>query len=315
MLTERIPIFFAANVGFYQHLCVTLCSLLENNKNLEFDIYVLTDDAKSKENKKILKMKQQYKNVDIIFQKISEPELLEFVVTMEGYTLHTYYRYFIPRLFQNMEKALYLDCDTLVEGKIDELWETNLYGYYVAGVKDLYIEQINHKSVIGFTQCDLYVNAGMLLMNLQMMREDNISDLLNKNTKILEGSGQQDQDVINYTLKGKIKELGSRFNWATSNSVESKQNSLSHKPIIISHFTGRAKPWNPQYKCSHESANRYFYYLSKTPYRNFIYRYRIEHFFRYSIKAFVKTIVKKLLPKNFVKFVRLYHQHIFVSNK
>jgi lipopolysaccharide biosynthesis glycosyltransferase len=315
---QRIPIFFAANVGYYQHLCVTLCSLLENNKSREFDIYVLTDDAESKENEKIIKLKNAYKNFNIYFKQIDDSILVDFPLptNIDYISQQMYYRYLIPDLFPELDKGIYLDCDTICHGNINEMWETNINEYYIAGVEDKYVIVINYKPIIGFTMNDYYINSGVLLMNLSKMKADNIGELLFENTKRLKLLTRfPDQDVINYTLKGKIKELDSRFNWATNNSVESKQNSLSHQPAVISHFTGRAKPWAPQYKCSHESANHYFYYLSKTPYRNFIYRYRIEHFFRYSIKAFIKTIVKKLLPANFIKFVRLYHQHIFVSGK
>jgi lipopolysaccharide biosynthesis glycosyltransferase len=285
---------------------------------LEFDIYVLTDDAKSKENKKIIMLKSTYKNFSIYFIQIDDSNLGNFSIpSIADYiSVQTYYRCFIPTLFPKLDKVIYLDCDMLVEGNIIELWKTDLENYYVAGAECCYVKQIGFKKQLGFSDDILYINAGVLLMNLDAMRTDNIVLKFIESAKILGNNVPHvDQDVINYTLKGKIKELDSRFNWATSNSVESKQNSLSHQPAVISHFTGRAKPWAPQYKCSHESANHYFYYLSKTPYRNFIYRYRIEHFFRYSIKAFIRTIIKKLLPENFIKVVRLYHQHIFVSNK
>jgi lipopolysaccharide biosynthesis glycosyltransferase len=193
----------------------------------------------------------------------------------------------------------------LIEGDISEFWETNLDNYYMAGIECIYVKQTCFKKQLGFPDSTLYINGGVLLMNLAAMRKDNIVSKFIESAKLLgDNVPHADQDVINYTLKEKIKELDSRFNWTTSNSVESKQNSLVHKPVVISHFTGRAKPWNPRYKCSHESANRYFYYLSKTPYRNFIYRYRIEHFFMYSINVFIKTIINKLLLKTFIKLIR-----------
>jgi lipopolysaccharide biosynthesis glycosyltransferase len=322
MSTERIPIFFSANAGYYQHLCVTLCSLLENNKNHQFDIYVLTDDAESKENEKILQLKQQYNNFEIIFKKIDESELKSFQPVdiqqpCDHITIHAFYRCLIPNLISILDKAIYFDVDLLIEGDIRELWETNIDNYYIAGVECLYNTKNYFKNKLGFSIDDLYINSGVLVMNLTALRTNNIVNRFIENSKILIDANMPylDQDIINYTLKGKIKELDSRFNWATSNSVESKQNSLVHKQPIISHFTGRAKPWNPRYKCPHESANRYFYYLNKTSYRHFIYRYRIEHFFRYSIKTFLKTIAKKLLPTNFIKLIRLYQQHIFVHNK
>jgi lipopolysaccharide biosynthesis glycosyltransferase len=313
MSTERIPIVLAANVGYYQHLCVVLVSILENNPNNHFSFYVLTDKDELTNKEKIIKLKNTYKNFNIYFKQIDDSILVDFPLPLniDYISVQMYYRYLIPDIFPELDKVIYLDCDTICNGNISEMWKTNIDEYYIAGVEDKYIIDIDYKPVIGFTSTDCYVNSGVLLMNLLKMREDKIYKLLFENTRRLKSVIQYpDQDVINYTLKGKIKELDSHFNWATTNSIESQKNSFSHKPAIISHFTGRAKPWNPRYKCSHESANQYFYYLKKTLYRNFIYRYRIEHFFRYSIKAFVKTMVKKLLQMYFKKIIRLIYQQI-----
>ncbi|WP_392362335.1 glycosyltransferase, partial [Streptococcus suis] len=71
-----------------------------------------------------------------------------------------------------------------------------------------------YKKSIGFELDELYVNAGVLLMNLEAMRRDNITNLLFAETERLTGQIQfQDQDVINIALKGKIVEVPLRYNY------------------------------------------------------------------------------------------------------
>ena len=106
-----------------------------------------------------------------------------------------------------IEKVLWLDIDTIVDADITELFNVDLTGYYYAGV-------IEPKKC---TDLFRYVNTGVLLINLEMLREDNeehemISFL---NTYKLTWPGQ---DVINLLCQGKIKSIDSEFNasaWTT----------------------------------------------------------------------------------------------------
>ena len=40
----------------------------------------------------------------------------------------------IPKLLPDLDRVLFLDCDTIVTQNIDELWDISLDGYYLAGV-------------------------------------------------------------------------------------------------------------------------------------------------------------------------------------
>ena len=51
----------------------------------------------------------------------------------------------------------------------------------------------------------------------------------------------QDQDIINITFKGKIKEIDSIYNFTAENIKKEKGKC---KQAVIVHYTGRRKPWN-----------------------------------------------------------------------
>jgi lipopolysaccharide biosynthesis glycosyltransferase len=307
MTTEIIPIFFAANPGYYQHLCVALVSLLENNKNHQFSIYVLTDDDQNAEKEKIIQLKNQYDHFDIQFKKISDSEVQCFHLSkyFPHISIQTYYRILIPKIFPELNKAIYLDSDLIVEGDIQELWQININNYYLAGVNQFNDEgTMLFKKSIGLNDEDIYINCGVLLMNLKLMRQDQIVEKLIENaiklgSKVL----VVDQDVINYTLHEKILNINPRFNWTQEYSIKYRKYSAT---AIISHFTTLHKPWSVNRICYHAAKEHYFYYLEKTPYRNFIKRYRRERPYKCIIPYLIE-IIKFILPKrilNHIKYVR-----------
>ena len=78
-------------------------------------------------------------------------------------TVQAWFRIKLPDLCKDLDKVLYLDCDTLIRGNLDELFSLDLTDKYLAGVKDVwgvskYVKRLGMKSGV-------YVNSGMLLFN------------------------------------------------------------------------------------------------------------------------------------------------------
>lgn len=115
----------------------------------------------------------------------------------------------------------------------------------MAGIAELDISYhyAEYKQSIGFKPEELYVNAGVLLMNLAAMRRDQITNFLLSETVRLKDQIQfQDQDVINIALKGKILELPLRFNY-TAEAM--RQARLPLDEVVIFHYNSHhIKPWS-----------------------------------------------------------------------
>ena len=91
--------------------------------------------------------------------------------------LTPYYRLLIPKVLpQYVDKAFYLDADMVVNGSLSELYHTELGDNYIAGVRDAYISHIGYLPNDNFHKGDLYINAGMLLCNLNKIRQDNLAE-------------------------------------------------------------------------------------------------------------------------------------------
>lgn len=170
-------------------------------------------------------------------------------------TYATCFRLLLPDLLPDIDRCLYVDCDTLVHGDLCELFSLPLDGLYFAGVpaRGYYLKKEMHRERLGLTSEEfVYCNAGVLLMNLDKMRSDDVSarlvDALNN------GWTGADQDALNAVCEGAIKELPLKYN-AMVLYFDDRHASLKalvdpsefeeaeQRPVII-HYACDTKPWN-----------------------------------------------------------------------
>ena len=237
-------IVFSINRKFLQQLCTTIVSVLENNF-CNINIIILHSDLNEKDISIIELLKLKYKNLKIEYINVDKKHFENLKNNIEYISIETYYRYAIAE-FITEEKCLYLDADIIVNGNLENLYNTDIEDFYCAGVKDLFIECQDYKKTIDLSEQNIYINAGVLLLNLKKMKEDNIYKLLLDNTENYQDKIKfQDQDIINITFKNKIKEVDSINNF-TSMSIEFEKE--KSKNAVIIHYTGAKKPWHFKYK-------------------------------------------------------------------
>ena len=240
---QKIPICFATDDNYVPFLTVALASLLDNSSKENFyKIYVLTSHLSEENMNSILK--QATENSEIKFVQLSKEldKVQDMFHLRDYYSKETYYRIFIPNLFPEYEKVLYLDCDITVVGDVSELYNTQIHGYYVGAVQEEvmqtfevfgnYVEKadgINRKN---------YFNAGILLINCRRWRNKLIAerfvDLLNRYTfRVV-----QDEDYLNVLCKDNIKWLP--LGW---NKTSYKNESFDDKDLKIIHWKINWRPW------------------------------------------------------------------------
>lgn len=242
---DDLNIFFAVNDGYAKQLCVTIVSILANNQNETIHFYVLSNDFSEANKHAVQNIYKLYKNWDITYLQPDRKLFENLNLTVKYITIETYYRYVIAQMLPNLDKGLYLDADLAVNGSLRELWDTPLDGYYCAGVSDLCIERLKYKGRIGLLPSDLYINGGMLLLNLKQIRQDKMTEKLFENTVKMSGKiFYQDQDIINITFKDKIKEVDSVYNFTSDNLKKEK---FKASRAVVIHYTGATKkPWKEE---------------------------------------------------------------------
>lgn len=210
-----------------------------------------------------------------------------------------WYRVLLPDLLPELDRILYLDCDTLVVDTLAPLWLTDLTGCYVAAVRNLIEPKLaTRHHAFGIPPAQTYFNSGMLLFNLELMRQDRcIERLLEHARHYRQRSIWPDQDSLNYALGPKCRLLHPRWNsqnsfffWPEAREAFGEQTLVeaTGTPAIL-HFEGPEdrKPWH--YLNTHPYRARYWQHLRATPFpvpapagrnwRNILRRYLPERLF------------------------------------
>ena len=184
----KISIAYAPDDNYVNQTVVSMKSALEHNKQVEFIIMYSKLSAESMQ-----KLGAVGGSLRLI--KMDESQFADLTLS-KWVTVQAWFRIKLPDLCKDLDKVLYLDCDTLIRGNLDELFSLDLTNKYLAGVKDVwgvskYVKRLDMKSGV-------YVNSGMLLFNCDYCRKehffDKVVDFAKNNAKIIEFC---DQDSIN----------------------------------------------------------------------------------------------------------------------
>ena len=184
----KISIAYAPDDNYVNQTVVSMKSALEHNKQVEFIIMYSKLSAESMQ-------KLGAVGGSLRLVKMDESQFADLTLS-KWVTVQAWFRIKLPDLCKDLDKVLYLDCDTLIRGNLDELFSLDLTNKYLAGVKDVwgvskYVKRLDMKSGV-------YVNSGMLLFNCDYCRKehffDKVVDFAKNNAKIIEFC---DQDSIN----------------------------------------------------------------------------------------------------------------------
>ena len=193
----------------YSKICMTsLYSLLESNKMIkEIEIYIIDNNLNEKTKKQFTELIKKY-NREIKF--ISCKEICEELQKNNDFPVSAYARLFIQDYIKD-DKIIYIDCDTIVNGSLEELWTTKLDDYWIAGVQDPLPNYLKKTSEMD--ENDRYINSGVLLINLKKWREVDFKNLVVQYiTNHKKNVVHHDQGIINGICNGKILYLHPKFN-------------------------------------------------------------------------------------------------------
>lgn len=269
---SAVNVVFGADKNYVAHLAVALCSLLDNNRDLALNVYVLNSDIDAYSWSKVQGIADRYgqKLIDI---KLSERDL-EGLVLNWHFSMATYYRVLIPKEVP-VDKALYLDVDVVVNGSIAELYGTDLGDSFLAAVQE---PNFDRHEQLEMSKKAKYFNAGMMLINLDKWRSERLTERVIELVKRKpEAMVFSDQCGINSIVNGRWKEVDPKFNLVHSYAGENisgytgmfPEGALEkarERPVII-HFSGGSKPWH--FRRKHPYRHLYWKYRRKTPFKRY----------------------------------------------
>lgn len=290
----------ASDDNFIQHCCVTLTSLLENNPGAS--VYLFTEGL-CINNEGILKQIVSKYNGELFICKIKHEDIKDFPMPsfMSSHiSIATYYRLFAARILpQDIKKVIYLDCDIVIRGSLDKLWNTDIDNYALAAVYQSHEHSEGGErgpkayTRLGIPRENGYFNAGVLLINLDYWRIHNVTnrlfDFIKKNAGIIHA---HDQDVLNAVLHNEVKALDITWNFREyflSNKKYTYPQKVDYsiipdEPIVV-HFVFKPKPW--EYYCTNPFKQDYYKYLDKTVFSGWRPKWKWKEFKRYKLLPLV----------------------------
>lgn len=341
----NIPVFLACDDNFAQHAGVAICSVLENkSEDVSVKIYILHSGLKRQNVAYFKNIVEKYSHAVLTLIHVGEQfsnsqELSKISKAM-------YYRLLIPEIVKDLDKAIYLDCDTVVIRCLSDLYKIDLQDNYVAAVqspggnkKRIAINKTSGEKVQFFYYLknlgmkeeyieNYYINSGVLVFNCRKYRQDY---LLYKMQKIIDGANYlfaPDQDVISTVTQDRKVILSLEWNFQTTlphvkdsdtlkewmaahssyyNDIVKYENEL---PAIV-HYVYN-KPWEPHDRKS-QYDDLYWYYLQKTPWWSYKYKFFLKNLLSFPRKSIglikqAPSLLRGFLKKN----IKVSHPRCYV---
>ena len=322
---KNIAIAIASSNEYAPLLGVLLESIVENATiTNNYDIIILSKEISEANKRLLLSEIANKKNFSMRFFDITGYLKKYKFHTAYHITIMTYCRLALVDILKYYDKAIYLDCDVIINHDIAELYNHNLGENMIAAAIDTVMagldnsanlckyrkEQLDYNiNVLGIKNVFKYFNAGIIVMNLKEFRKKySATDLLtlaaSKKWKWF------DQDVLNKICYGKVKIIEQSWNFMChrldqeGDSTEKlapkeiyEQYCLARINPKALHFCGRTTPC---FAPLADNAHYFWKYARNTPfYEILIYKMIVESSTAISIWYSDNWIIRKL--KSIVK--------------
>ena len=177
-MNNKISICFICDENYVKPTLVAINSMkLNKNEKSIYEIYVLGESLRE-ENKNILK-KQADKNFFIRILDISNNTFNNLKEQNIHVSKAALSKFFIPNIFKDLDKILYLDSDIIVKKDLSNIFSIDITKYYAAVVKDYKAMDYNPPQTVKLgLKHKAYFNSGVMLLNLSKMRKENITEKL-----------------------------------------------------------------------------------------------------------------------------------------
>lgn len=253
-MQEKLQIVFITDDKFVVPTGVAIYSLIRNkNPETECDIYVVCSGVDVALKEKLLSLsagtatvhivepRNGYEIPDASHPHVSRTALLKFD---------------LPNLFPNLSKILYLDGDILVQSDLTELYRTDISDVFLAAVGDMPVEKdLKWLDAVGVAR---YFNSGVMLLNLERMRLEGVTQQLVVAKSERRDFMTMDQDVFNHVFSERVHWIDPKYNAIVYNLIEhgyTLQEVNEHhgtdcsdfsamiRDACVLHLTNRVKPW------------------------------------------------------------------------
>jgi len=247
--------------NYTRHCCVTILSILENNKKNKIKFYIISS-CLSKENVDYIKnlVDEYNQDIEFIIRDTVIPKNIQSLLINRGIlTWWTFYRLFFNLYIKDVERILYLDCDTIITKDLSYIYNMDMQWKPIAWYYDS--EMNRHEREVLDT--DHYINAWVLLIDAKeyIKYPITIEKIKQANKKYEKRLNYADQDYLNILFRDEIL-ISER--WMNYLITRPFLNSGINKATIIHCLY---KPYLKYSFCPKKVKKLYYHYLNKTKWK------------------------------------------------
>ena len=286
-----IPIILSSDNRYAPQMYVTILSMLQNKKPITiYDFYLMIPETFSSKNKHAITTVINKHSCNVNFINMKD-KFNDCTMHIKHITTPTYYRLLAADLLpQYYKKCIYLDVDICVLTDLSEMFNIDMGDNYVAGVPAISYWLNNDRTTarLNIPTAKHYINAGALVMNLDLIRHDDLTKQFVELSK--QNFSSQDQDVLNVACFGRIKILPLKYNLMTKYDFTNIENPAFFdiygkqeidnallNPVVI-HYADKIKPW---FKKHSRYATIWWHYAKLSPFaKSFAIKYWLKKLFR-----------------------------------
>lgn len=218
---NNLNVMYACDNNYAPYACISICSLLENNKKFDkINIYVVLDNV-SEENQ--IKIKKQIEKQNANYIPVDAGTIIEKIIELgipkyRGSYAANYRLFFEDFILEDTDRLIYLDCDTLIVNDLNKMVNYDLGECCVGVVQDAVVDE--YRKLIGFNLEQKYFNTGVLLIDVKNWRRNGCTELILSHLKNKRANYcNPDQDILNIVLHDKAFFLGPQYNFQPMHSI------------------------------------------------------------------------------------------------
>lgn len=243
---QAIPVFFTIDDRYAPFLAVALSSAIKNADPQKHYEAIILHQGVTEENQARIQVLATDNFVIRFLPMTAKMDAIKDCIgnrlRCDYFALSIYFRLFIPAMFPEYDKAVYIDSDVVVTGDLSTLFDTPLGDNYLAACREVSIADVKPlmdytRDVVGMPT-GTYFNSGVLVMNLKLLREKQLD---RRFLELLDtwhfDCLAPDQDYLNAMCRGKILYLDQRWNAEPNENRKPLEN-----PSLI-HYNLFSKPW------------------------------------------------------------------------
>ena len=224
--------------------CVMLTSLLANNAQNEFELYAITSKLKELNQNAIEEAASRFGR-QIHMLSMDGAEMGTFR-EQAHLSMAAYFRLYAPDKI-DAKQILYFDVDLIIQADIKQLFQIELGDCAVAGAIDN-SPSPDFRVRLGLSPDEHYINTGVLLINADLWRKENITaSLLRYHADHMASLYWADQDLINAALAGRKHILEKKWNLLYGDLIKGRVNVDGFDvPRFdgVLHYNTSVKPWH-----------------------------------------------------------------------